>query len=138
MLKQFISCILLSVCCIGLIGSGALRAEEKPSSININTKEEIEDIIEGLNGYIVSRNLGFSFDCFNPESPSPVVSYYTGMSRSRCLYGMKNRVEWMARSISIQWENDTGSKKVDVYDVEKELLFRIDNKGEFVTIGSMM
>jgi|TARA_Y100000031_G_scaffold114406_1_gene126507 hypothetical protein len=95
-----------------------------------NTPEEIEEIIKIFNDYIVSKNLGFKFECNNPESAEPTIKCFTSLDTEYCLKD-EYKIKWILRAISIDWNMYTDSKKVDLYSIDKILVFQIDKEGNF-------
>ena len=41
------------------------------------------------------------------------------------------KIKWILRAISIDWNMYTDSKKVDLYSIDKILVFQIDKEGNF-------
>ena len=135
MLKRLLLYVLLS----GLLGTSiGIGSDRKDCPVNnCNTREEVIEIVDIFNRYIVSKRLGFIFECKNPESDTPVLRCYTGLNKEYCLKN-EDKFRWIAGSISIDWSIYTGNKEVGMFDGKGCLVFRINEKGKFFVVGEML
>jgi|TARA_Y100000296_G_scaffold28445_1_gene33111 hypothetical protein len=102
-----------------------------------NTAEDVKKVVKIFNDYIVSKNLKFEFECNNPEDTEPVLECYTSICREHCLRDIE-KLRWILIAISMDWNTYTGNKEVNMYDLDKILIYKVDTDGEFCLIGQQI
>ncbi|MDP7430398.1 MAG: hypothetical protein QGG97_02485 [Flavobacteriales bacterium] len=145
--KNLLFCILFLFCVLLTSNIGLSNSEVKEEKENLvdeddnfpycSTIEEVEEIVKLFNDYTVSKRLGFTFECDNPESDRPMLRCYTSFSWLHCLED-EYKLKWVLRAMSMDWNIYTGSKEVGMYDDRRFLVFRIDKDGNFNIIGQTL
>ena len=111
----------------------ATSAENKCPFTECKSKEDVLKAVKVFNDYTVSRQMGFTFECNNPESENPILECYTHRTQNDCL-ARKHPFKFLSRAMAMDWFNYTKNKQVQIYDNRKTLIYYIDRDGKFHTV----
>ena len=124
-LKAFILAVLIWM--ILIVGTVAVFGDEPI----LDHPTTVQGILEELNSDpIIVYQLGFYFECKNPEASKPILVLLTGKTTAQLESKWKQFGQWLPL-VSNNWKIVTGSGLVVCLDTERRIIFATDDSSAF-------